>query len=131
MTLPLPGLFAVHDSTTYQVVAVGDDWLNLLVAPGTSLPSSIGQGEDRRGRTWVKVPKAVLERYFRVVVTVDWRGEEFGLNRVSGDEAQILGGSPSVADRLGLGGDQYNGFHATVPVQELAVVDVQEREIDV
>jgi hypothetical protein len=64
-------------------------------------------------------------------VTVTWQGEEFGLAKVSGNKAEILGGSPPVAARLGLEGDQYNGFHATVPVEELSVVDVTEREIDV
>jgi hypothetical protein len=36
-----------------------------------------------------------------------------------------------VAERLGLEGDQYNGFRGQVPVAELTVVDVREREIDV
>ena len=77
------------------------------------------------------MPKAALQRYFKVVVTVAWQGEEFGLITLSDDTAEILGGSPPVAARLGLEGDQYNGFRATVPVEELTVVDVREREIDV
>jgi hypothetical protein len=68
-----------------------------------------------------------------VTVSTDrvwWQGEELGLGRVVGDEAEILGGSPAVARRLGLEGDQYNGFRGTVPVAELTVVDVREREVD-
>lgn len=45
------------------------------------------------------------------------------------DLAEILGDSPEVAARLGLEGDPYDGFHATVPVDELTVVDVREHEI--
>ena len=132
MGLPTPGLFAVCESTTYPVAAAGADWLNLRLPDGGGhVPAHIGQGEDRHGRPWVKVPKTALERYFKVVVTVAWQGEEFGLVALSGDRAEILGGSPTVAARLGLEGDQYNGFHATVPVEELTVVDVREREIDV
>lgn len=132
MGLPTPGLFAVCESTTYPVAAAGADWLNLRLPDGGGhVPAHIGQGEDRHGRPWVKVPKTALERYFKVVVTVAWQGEEFGLVTLSGDRAEILGGSPTVAARLGLEGDQYNGFHATVPVEELTVVDVREREIDV
>lgn len=131
MAIPTPGLFAVCESTTYPVAAVGDEWLNLVVRPDEPLPAHIGRGEDRQGRTWIKVPKAALERYFRVIVTVAWHGEEFGLTRLTPDGAEILGGSPPVARRLGLEGDQYNGFRATVPVDELTVVDVREREIDV
>ena len=130
MPLPTPGLFAVWGSTTYPVVASGADWLNLRLPDGaTSVPDHLGRGEDRQGRAWVKVPKVALERYFKVVVTVAWQGEEFGLTKLSDDTAEILGGSPPVAARLGLEGDQYNGFHATVPVEELTVVDVREREI--
>lgn len=132
MALPTPGTFAVCESTTYPVAASGPDWLNLRL-PGRDahVPAHLAEGEDREGRAWVKVPKTSIERYFKVVVTVAWQGEDFGLTKVSGDEAEILGGSPTVAARLGLEGDQYNGFHATVPVEELSVVDVQEREIDV
>lgn len=46
------------------------------------------------------------------------------------DTAEIHHGSPTVARRLELEGDQYNGFRATVPVEELTVVDVRERDID-
>lgn len=132
MGLPTPGTFAVYASATYPVAATGADWLNLrLPDDGGHVPANIGEGEDRQGRRWVKVPKAALERYYKVVVTVAWRGEEFGLVSLSGDRAEILGGSPTVAARLGLEGDQYNGFSAQVPADELSVVDVREREIDV
>jgi hypothetical protein len=132
MGLPTPGTFAVCGSTTYPVAATGADWLNLrLPDDGGHVPPHIGRGQDRQGRTWVKVPKSALERYYKVVVTVSWQGEEFGLVSLSGDRAEILGGSPAVAARLGLEGDQYNGFSAKVPVAELTVVDVREREIDV
>lgn len=77
------------------------------------------------------MPKSSLERYFDVHVTVEWQGEHFGLGRVMGDTAEIHGGSPSVAARLGLEGDQYNGFRATVAANELSVVEVREKEIDV
>ena len=71
--------------------------------------------------------RALLQR----ALVVRWQNEEFGLGRVVGDEAEIHGGSPVVARRLGLEGDQYNGFRGKVPVAELTVVDVREREIDV
>jgi hypothetical protein len=132
MTLPSPGLFAVCGSTTYEVVGTGADWLMLRVPDdGSPVPDHIGEGEDRQGRRWVKVPKAIIERYFDVAVDVEWQGERFRLARVEGDQAEILGDSPTVADRLGLEGDQYNGFSAKVPADELSVVDVREKEIHV
>jgi hypothetical protein len=126
MTLPTPGLHAVCDTVTHEVAGTGADWLMLRVPEGV-----LGEGQDRQGRRWVKVSKTRVERYFDVSVTVAWQGEEFGLGRVVGDTAEIHGSSPAVADRLGLEGDQYNGFRATVPVEELSVVDVREKEIDV
>jgi hypothetical protein len=132
MVLPTPGLFAVCESTTYKVAATAADWLNLRLPDASShVPAHIAEGEDRQGRLWVKVPKTNIERYFEVAVTVEWQGEQLGLGRVTGDRAEIHSDSPAVADRLGLEGDQYNGFRAKVPVTELTVVDVREREIDV
>ena len=132
MTLPMPGLFAVCESTTFEVAGTGADWLMLrLPEDGSAVPRHVGEGEDRQGRRWVKVLKADLERYFDVSVTVEWQGEHFRLVRVDGDRAEILGDSPVVADRLGLEGDQYNGFSATVAADELSVVDVREKEIGV
>lgn len=132
MTLPTPGLHAVCDAVTHEVAGTGADWLMLRVPEGVRVaPPHLGEGEDRQGRRWVKVSKTRVERYFDVSVTVAWQGEEFGLGRVVGDTAEIHGSSPAVADRLGLEGDQYNGFRATVPVAELSVVDVREKEIDV
>lgn len=132
MGLPTPGLFAVCESITYEVAGTAADWLMLrLPEAATHVPQHIGEGEDRQGRPWVKVPKARIERYFDVSVTVEWQGERFGLGRVEGDRAEIHGDSPVVADRLGLEGDQYNGFRTTVPAHELHVVDVREKEIHV
>lgn len=132
MALPTPGLHAVCDAVTYEVAGTGADWLMLRVPEGVRVePPHLGEGEDRQGRRWVKVAKALIERYYDVSVTVAWQGEELGLGRVDGDTAEIHGSSPAVADRLGLEGDQYNGFRATVPVEELTVVDVREKEIDV
>ena len=131
MVLPTPGLFAVHGSTTYEVAGTAAEWLMLLVADGAPVPEHVGEGEDRQGRAWVKVPKAALARYFEVRVRVEWQGEELGLGRVEGDRAEVHTDDPRVADRLGLEGDQYNGFSRHVPVDELGVVDVREKEIHV
>lgn len=132
MVLPTPGLFAVCESTTYEVAGTGADWLMLrLPVEGDHVPAHIDEGEDRQGRRLVKVPKSSLERYFDVAVAVEWRGEQVGLGRVEGDQAEIHSDSPAVAERLGLRGDQYNGFRATVPAEELTVVDIREKEIHV
>ena len=132
MPLPQCGTFAVVDSTTYEVTADGDDAVTLRVPRGVERPPAhLESGVRRDGDGWVTVSKADLERYFTVRATVEWRGERFDLGRVTGGEAEIHGDSPAVADRLGLEGDQYNGFRASVPAEELSVVDVREREIDV
>lgn len=132
MPLPQCGTFAVVDSTTYEVTSAGDDAVTLRVPRGVERPPAhLESGVRRDGDGWVTVSKADLERYFTVRATVEWRGERFDLGRVTGGEAEIHGDSPAVADRLGLEGDQYNGFRASVPAEELSVVDVREREIDV
>lgn len=133
MTLPTPGSFAVIGATTYQVASVAADTVNLIVPREDDIPSVpiLTRGQHRSGGRWVKVAKAQLGRYFRVHVTVRWQGEEFGLGRVRSGQAEIFGGSPPVAARLGLDGDQYNGYRAEVPAEELSVVDVRETDIDV
>jgi hypothetical protein len=131
MSLPTPGLFAVCGSTTYEVAGTAADWLMLRTDGGVPVPDHVGEGEDRQGRPWVKVPKAAITRYFDVTVTVAWQGEQLRLGRVVGDVAEVQGDDPRVADRLGLDGDQYNGFRADVPADELTVVDVREKEIHV
>ena len=130
MVLPKPGLFAVCESTTYPVTGAGGDWVMLHVPRDAALPPAHREaGERQDGDQWARVPRTALDRYFKVVVTVEWKGEEFGLGRVVGGTAEIHGSSPEVAARLGLEGDQYNGFRATIPVDELSVVDVRERAI--
>ncbi len=132
MTVPEHGTFAVWAGTTYQVASVAADTVVLRVPRDSGpLPDHLEGGVRRDGDRWVRVLKSSLERYFSRRVTVQWQGEEFGLGRASGETAEILGGSPPLAARLGLEGDQYNGFHATVPVGELTVLDVREKEIDV
>lgn len=132
MTLPDRGTFAVRGGVTYEVASAAADAVTLRV-PGDPGPlaDQLEGGIRRDGDRWAKVRKSSLERYFTRHVTVLWHGEEFGLGRVDGDTAEIHGSSPAVADRLGLEGDQYNGFRATVPVEELSVVDVREKEIHV
>lgn len=129
MSLPTPGLFAVSGSTTYRVLATGQDWLNLQVDADSPRPPHRAEGEDRQGRRWLKVSKSDIQRYYDVAVTVEWRGESFLLGRLEGDRAEIHGTSPVVADRLGMSGDQYNGFRMPVPVEELTVLDVRETDI--
>jgi hypothetical protein len=132
MTLPDRGTFAVRGGVTYEVASAAADAVTLRV-PGDPGPlaDQLEGGIRRDGDRWARVRKSSLERYFTRHVTVLWQGEEFGLGRTTGDQAEIHGSSPAVADRLGLEGDQYNGFRATVPVAELSVVDVREKEIDV
>lgn len=132
MTLPDRGTFAVWGGATYEVASAATDAVMLRVPRNSGpLPDHIEGGPRRDGERWARVPKADLERYFTRHVTVQWQGEEFGLGRIGGDTAEIHGDSPTVADRLGLDGDQHNGFRATVPVGELSVVGVREKEIDV
>lgn len=132
MALPQHGTFAVRDGVTYEVASASAEAVTLRV-PGDPGPlgDQLDGGIRRDGDRWARVRKSSLDRYFTRHVTVAWQGEEFLLGRVSGDTAEIHGDSPPVAARLGLEGDQYNGFRATVPVEELTVVDACEKEIDV
>lgn len=132
MTLPKPGTFAVREGVTYEVASASADAVTLHVPddPGP-LSGQLDGGIRRDGDRWARVAKSSLERYFTRHVVVTWQGEELGLGRTDGTRAEVHGSSPSVAARLGLEGDQYNGLHATVPVEELSVVDVTEKEIDV
>lgn len=132
MTLPERGTFVVRDAVTYEVASASADTVTVrLPVDSGPLPGELDGGTRPDGDRWARVEKSSLERYFARRVTVLWRAEEFDLGRIAGDTAEIHGDSPTVAAKLGLEGDQYNGFRATVPVAELTVVDVREEEIDV
>jgi hypothetical protein len=126
------GLYADYRGRRLKVLFTGADWVAVPVssieAGPVEAPEAVQVGEDRWG-AWAKLPKDALTRYVDVAVTVEWRGEQFGVGRVSGDELVLYGGSPDRAEELGLEGDQYMGFSVTVPQSEVRLVGVEEKEI--
>jgi hypothetical protein len=62
---------------------------------------------------------------FQVDVLASWHGEPVALSGVRGAMAGILTNSNALAEREGLAGDQYGGWHGEVAIAELT--DVVER----
>jgi hypothetical protein len=94
----------------------------------SDFPDATEFGEGRSG-PWVRLPESALTRLCSVTVRVEWRGEVFGLGKVLGEEALLYGGTPARAAELGLEGDQYMGYSVTVPLSQVTLVEVEEREI--
>ena len=96
---------------------------------GHDLPVTAIDGDE----VWVEedgVRRAIdrstvdLEVY-KVDVLASWHGEPVALSGVRGAMAGILTTSNALAEREGLAGDQYGGWHGEVAIGELT--DVVER----
>lgn len=104
-----PGRYARVDGHDLRVTGIdGDDvWVE---------EDGVRRPIDRR---------AVDFEVYKVDVLASWHGEPVALNGIRGAMAGILTTSKALAEREGLAGDQYGGWHGEVALDELT--DVVER----
>jgi hypothetical protein len=100
------GLYAVVGGEQVQVESHGRDFVRL--------PSPSGP---------VRTEMADLDDFLSVKTKARWRGGEVAISAVSGDECGFFTNDSALAEREGLAGDSYNGWHGSAPVSELTDVD--------
>lgn len=106
MTRP-SGLYAVFDGDEIKVHSHGRDYVTV---PGASGP--------------VRHALSELDDFLSVKTFATWRGGRVTISAVSGEECGFHTSDASLAEREGLAGDTYNGWHGATQVAEL--VDVEE-----
>ena len=99
------GLYAVVDGEQIQVESHGRDFVRLS-----------GTGSARTDLD-------DLEDFLSVKTSAVWRGGKISVSAVSGDECGFFTNDSGLAEREGLAGDSYNGWHGSAPLSELTEVD--------
>lgn len=100
------GLYAVVGGEQIQVESHGRDFVRL--------PSTTGS---------VRTDIDDLEDFVSVATKARWRGGEVAISAVSGEECGFFTNDRELAEREGLAGDAYNGWHGSAPLSELSDVD--------
>lgn len=117
MWMPRPvirpsGLYAVIDGEEIHLASHARDSVT-VVGPTGAVRHAMDELED-----------------FRSVKTfATWRGGTISINAVSGGECGFFTHDQGLAEREGLAGDFYNGWHGAAPSAELA--DVDEKVISI
>lgn len=127
----LGGYYLQYRDTTYPVLFSGEGWVAVATtAEGRDqFPDAVEHGENSRGR-WVKLPLDAVDRRFRRTVHATWRGEPVTVVGPLIDGTVLLHyrRSPERAAELGMAGDRQSGWQLRVPLDEVDVVSVSERE---
>lgn len=124
---------ADYRGARYPELFSGADWIAVEATPAQRaaglFPDEIEHGENRSG-PWVKLPKGAVERRVKVIVEGRWKGEPVGVAGPVVDGTVLLhyDRDPARAAALGMEGDQYNLWQIRVPVDEVDVTDVVEKE---
>lgn len=64
-----------------------------------------------------------LDDFLSVATKATWRSGTIAVSAVSGDEVGFFTNDGALAEREGLAGDSYNGWHGAASVAELTDVD--------
>lgn len=99
------GFYAIVDGEQIEVESHGRDFVRL---PGTGS---------------VRTDIADLEDFVSVKTYAVWRGGKISVSAVSGDACGFFTHDSALAQREGLAGDTYNGWHGSAPLAELTDVD--------
>lgn len=114
----------------YELLFHGDGWRALAHggAPATDFPDALELGSNSRG-DWVKLP-ADLVTWWRVGVSAVWKGERVAVvGREVDGTVGVTTTDPRRAARLGIPGDQHQGWLGRAPVAELTDVEVSEEKV--
>jgi hypothetical protein len=129
----LGGYYVEYRGTTYPVLFAGEAWVAVTAAASDRgrFPDAIEHGSNSRG-DWAKLPVASLTRRFRRTVEARWEGEPVTVvgPLVDGTVLVHYRRSPERAAELGLEGDRQQGWQRRVPLDQVDVVDVSEKDYD-
>lgn len=109
--------------------AEGQNHVWIRKVPGTAYADA--EGFQKYGNRELKtVPVEELDAWYVEKMTATWRGQPFNIVSTDGGKAQagFAGGEYVWAAQNGLEGDQYNGYTATLDVDELADVQVDRTD---
>jgi hypothetical protein len=126
--IPVSAYVSVFRGTEFVELTSAAEHVTVL-KEGHPFPDSFEQGDSSRG-PWVSIDKADLDRRFERIVTALWDGERVPIRGCTGDLAHIaFSGSPAWAADHALDGSQYEGWSGSVPVSQLADIEITEREL--
>lgn len=114
----------------YELLFHGDGWRALAHggAPATNFPDALEIGSNSRG-DWVTLP-AEQVTWWRVGVSAAWMGERVAVvGREVDGTVGVTTTDPRTAARLGIPGDQQQGWLGRAPVAELTDVEVSEEKV--
>lgn len=100
------GLYAVLRGEEIHVHSHGRDYVTL---PAPSGP--------------VRHELDELDDFVSIKTFATWRGGQVAISAVSGDECGFFTNDQALAEREGLAGDTYNGWHGSAALSELTDVD--------
>jgi hypothetical protein len=120
---------AQYRGEVYFAGAEGADSVWIRKVPGVSYAND-EPFEVYNGREFKTVAVADLDAWYEEKMTATWRGQPFNVIAVDHGKAEAgyAGGEYVWAQQNGLEGDQYNGFRATLDVEELADVQVDRTD---
>ncbi|HEX6150578.1 hypothetical protein [Nocardioides sp.] len=127
----LGGYYLVYRGTTHPVLFSGEGWLAVAATEDQreQFPDAVEHGVNSRG-SWVKLPVDAVERRFRRTVEATWRDEPVTVVGPVLDGTVLLHyrRSPERAAELGMAGDRQSGWQLRVPLDEVDVVNVSDRD---
>jgi hypothetical protein len=109
--------------------AEGDDQVWIRKVPGTIYVNA--EGFQKYGNRELKtVSVTELDAWYVEKMTATWRGQPFNIVSTNNGKAEAgyAGGEYVWAAQNGLDGDQYNGYRATLDVDELENVQVDRAD---
>lgn len=120
---------AEYRGEVYFAGAEGPGHVWIRKVPGVTYANA--EGFQTYGNRELKTVAAKeLDAWYRETCTATWRGQPFNIIRIDGGKAEAgyAGGEYVWAAQNGLEGDQHNGYHATLDVDELADVQVDRTD---
>ena len=120
---------AEYCGEVYFAGAEGEQHVWIRKIPGVTYATTEAF-ESYNGREFKTVAITTLDAWYEEKMTATWRGQPFNVIAIEHGKAEAgyAGGEYVWAQQNGLEGDQYNGFRATLDVDELADVQVDRTD---
>ncbi|MFB9904409.1 hypothetical protein [Allokutzneria oryzae] len=121
---------AEYRGETYFAGAEGPDHVWIRKVPGVAYANAEGF-QTYGNREFATVAVEELQAWYFERCTATWRGQRFAVVMIHDGKAEAgyAGGDYVWAAQNGLEGDQYNGFRATLNVDELENVQIERTDL--